>query len=59
MINRRKDSLNLPLYAAGNLVRILIKIVNLGIEYLWGQRINKNNDDGKDNRLHATAQLTF
>ena len=53
------DSLNRTLYTAGNLVWSPYKQVDIGIEYLWGKRENKNNDDGTANRIQATTKVKF
>ena len=53
------DSLDRTLYAAGNLVWSPLKQVDMGFEYLWGKRKNKNNDDGTARRIQATTRFKF
>jgi len=53
------DSLNRTLYTAANLVWSPYKQVDIGMEYLWGKRENKNNDDGTANRIQATTKFKF
>ena len=53
------DSLDRTLYAAGNLVWSPLKQVDMGFEYLWGERKNKNNDDGTARRIQATTKFKF
>ena len=53
------DSLDRTLYAAGNLVWSPLKQVDMGFEYLWGKRENKNNDDGTASRIQATSRFKF
>ena len=53
------DSLSRTLYGAGNLVWSPLKQVDMGFEYLWGKRENKNNDDGTAKRIQATSKFKF
>ncbi len=53
------DSLDRTLYAAGNLVWSPLKQVDVGMEYLWGQRRNMNGDDGNSSRIQFTAKYLF
>ncbi len=53
------DDLNRTLYAAGNLVWSPFKQVDIGLEYLWGQRRNVNYDVGVANRIQATTHFSF
>ncbi len=54
-----EDSLDRTLYAAGNLVWSPVKQVDMGIEYLWGERRNMNNESGSANRIQATVKYKF
>jgi cell division protein FtsB len=42
-----------------NLIWSPIPEVNLGLEYLWGQRELENDDDGELNRVQFSAQYSF
>ena len=53
------DSLDRTLYAAGNLVWSPLKQVDMGFEYLWGERRNKNDKSGTANRIQATTKFKF
>ena len=54
-----EDSLDRTLYTAGNLVWSPLKQVDLGMEYLWGERKNKSGDSGNASRVQATAKFKF
>jgi len=53
------DSLDRTLYAAGNLVWSPLKQVDMGFEYLWGERRNKNDKSGTARRIQATTKFKF
>jgi len=53
------DSLGRTLYAAGNLVWSPYQQVDVGFEYLWGERENNNNDDGTATRIQFTGKMKF
>ena len=53
------DALDRTLYVAVNLVWSPIKQMDIGGEYLWGQRKNKNDDDGEANRIQFSAKFNF
>jgi hypothetical protein len=52
-VNKRFQSVH------ANLVWSPVSQVNLGLEYLWGQRELENNDDGELNRVQFSAQYLF
>jgi hypothetical protein len=54
-----EDSLDRSLYAAGNLVWSPLKQVDMGLEYLWGERRNKSDKKGTAKRVQATAKFKF
>jgi hypothetical protein len=45
------DSLKASIYTSGNLIYSPVKPLDVGIEYIWGQRKNKNGQTGRANRL--------
>jgi hypothetical protein len=45
------DSLKASIYTNGNLIYSPVKPLDVGIEYIWGQRKNKNGKTGHANRL--------
>jgi len=45
------DSLKASIYTNGNLIYSPVKPLDIGIEYIWGQRKNKNGQTGRANRL--------
>lgn len=47
------------LYAAGNLVWSPLKQVDMGVEYLWGERRNKNGKSVTARRVQATTKFKF
>lgn len=53
------DSLDTTMYAAANLVWSPIEKMDIGLEYLWGERKNKNDDVGTAQRVQATAKFNF
>ena len=53
------DSLNRTLYTAGNLVWSPIKKMDMGIEYLWGERKNKNDHKDSASRIQFTTKFVF
>ncbi len=53
------DTLDRTLYCAVNLVWSPVKQMDIGGEYLWGQRKNKNNDEGHANRIQFSAKFKF
>lgn len=52
-VNKRFQSVH------ANLVWSPVSQVNLGLEYLWGQRELENDDDGELNRVQFSAQYLF
>jgi len=55
----RGSDLNRTFYASGNLVWSPFTQVDIGLEYLWGQRRNMNHDIGSANRIQATTHFSF
>jgi len=47
------------MYFAGNLVWSPIKQMDIGAEYLWGQRDNKNGATGTARRMQLSTKFTF
>jgi len=47
------------IYSAINLIFSPLPQVNLGVEYLYGQRENRNGESGKASRLQSSAQFFF
>ena len=45
------DSFKSSIYTNGNLIYSPLKNYDIGIEYIWGQRKNKNGQTGRANRL--------
>ncbi|MBU2651913.1 MAG: porin [Bacteroidetes bacterium] len=46
-------------YIAANFFWDILPVFTVGIEYLWGQRINQNGAKGTANRIDFMAQFTF
>jgi len=46
-------------YIAANVFWDILPVFTVGIEYLWGQRINQNGAKGNANRIDFMAQFTF
>ncbi len=44
-------SLKATIYTNGNLIYSPVKPIDIGIEYIWGQRENKNGQTGHASRL--------
>ena len=53
------DDLDRTFYTSGNIVWSPYKQVDIGLEYLWGQRRNVNHDIGSANRIQATTHFSF
>ena len=53
------DSLDRTLYTAANIVWSPSKKVDMGFEYLWGERRNKNDDSGSAHRIQAVTKFKF
>lgn len=53
------DDLDRTFYASGNLVWSPFKQVDIGLEYLWGQRRNVDYEIGSANRIQATTHFSF
>ena len=53
------DELDNTTYAAGNLVWNPYERVTLGVEYLWGQRTNKDGESGTANRFLFSSKFEF
>ncbi|RLA18276.1 MAG: hypothetical protein DRQ62_13885, partial [Gammaproteobacteria bacterium] len=53
------DDLDRTFYASGNLVWSPFKQVDIGLEYLWGQRRNVDHEIGSANRIQATTHFSF
>ena len=47
------------LYVAGNLIWSPIKAIDLGTEFLWGQRNNKNGASGEATRIQFSGKYKF
>lgn len=46
-------------YIVGNVFWNITPIVQTGIEYLWGRRVNCNGTQGHDNRIQTMIQVSF
>ena len=60
--NRRmeaSDALNRTFYTAGNLIWSPVPQVDLGVEFLWGQRREKSGQEAEDPRLQFSAHYRF
>ena len=57
--NKPPDNYQTGMYVAGNLFWDLMPTVRFGIEYLWGERVNKNGDSGTANRINFLAKYSF
>ena len=58
--NQQSDgSLERSMYFAGNLVWSPIKQMDIGAEYLWGQRDNKNGATGTARRFQLSTKFMF
>ena len=57
--NKPPDNYQTGMYVAGNLFLDLMPTVRFGIEYLWGERVNKNGDSGTANRINFLAKYSF
>lgn len=53
------DALNRTLYVASNLIWSPVDQVQIGVEFLWGQRKNKDGSTGHDPRLQFSTKLAF
>lgn len=53
------DALNRTFYTAGNLIWSPIPQVDLGVEFLWGQRREKSGREAEDPRLQFSAHYRF
>jgi Tfp pilus assembly protein PilV len=53
------DTLERTMYFAGNLVWSPIDHMDVGAEYLWGQRDNKNGDVGTARRVQLSTKYLF
>ena len=53
------DTLERTMYFAGNLVWSPVKEMDIGGEYLWGQRENKNGDVGTARRIQFSTKYLF
>ena len=53
------DAFKVSYYASGNLFMYFAKTLNIGIEYSYGKRINKNNESGDANRVSFISILDF
>ena len=53
------DTLERTMYFAGNLVWSPIDHMDIGAEYLWGQRDNKNGDVGTARRIQVSTKYLF
>ena len=54
-----EDSLDRTLYSAANIVWSPTKKVEMGFEYLWGERRNMNDKTGTAHRVQATTKFSF
>ena len=50
------DSFKSSIYTNGNLIYSPLKNYDIGIEYIWGQRKNKNGQTGRANRLMVSMK---
>jgi hypothetical protein len=50
------DSFKSSIYTNGNLIYSPLKNYDIGIEYIWGQRKNKNGQTGRANRLMCSMK---
>ncbi|HMS32724.1 MAG TPA: DcaP family trimeric outer membrane transporter [Ignavibacteria bacterium] len=53
------DAFKVSYYASGNLFMYFAKTLNIGIEYSYGKRINKNDQSGDANRISFISILDF
>ena len=53
------DALDRSMYFAGNLVWSPLKQMDIGAEYLWGQRDNKNDATGTARRIQFSTKYLF
>lgn len=53
------DAFKVSYYASGNLFMYFAKTLNIGVEYSYGKRINKNNESGDANRISFISILDF
>lgn len=53
------DALDRSMYFAGNLVWSPLKQMDIGAEYLWGQRDNKNDATGTARRIQLSTKFAF
>ncbi len=53
------DAFKLSYYASANIFMYLGKILNLGLEYSFGKRVNKNNQSGNANRISFISIADF
>jgi hypothetical protein len=53
------DTLEKTMYFAGNLVWSPVKQMDIGAEYLWGQRDNKNGATGTARRIQFSTKYLF
>ena len=53
------DTLDNTTYTAANLIWNPYKKMTLGLEYLWGQRENKDGESGTDNRFLFSSKVAF
>ncbi len=53
------DEYELGQYASANIFWNMNTYTTIALEYLWGQRRNYGNEQGKANRINAMAQFTF
>jgi hypothetical protein len=57
--NKPPDNYQTGMYVAANLFWDLLPTIRFGIEYLWGERVNKNGDSGTANRIDFMAKYSF
>ena len=56
---QRGSAYNYTLRASGNLIYVPTQDFSLGVEYLWGRRVNKNGSEGSANQLQFSARYSF
>ena len=53
------DAQHIGRYASANLLYYPYQNVKMGVEGLWGERINKNGESGQDERVQFSTQVKF
>lgn len=58
-LNSSADRYKLAHYVVGNVFYNINSIVQVGLEYIWGSRMDMNSVQKHDNRIQAMLQVTF